>query len=164
MDTNNTFTITDDKSADWAVRCILEEETERDRLIALAEQQIKDLNDKIEHYKSACENQTAYLKGCLSEYMSTVKPKETKTQKTYKLVSGTLVYKKPSTKIIHDDVRLIEALAGTEYVETKQSLKWGEYKKSLTIDGDKVIDTTTGEIIDACTVEDVPGTFTIKEA
>lgn len=156
------FKIENDKTADWAITQIHEAETERDRLIALAEAQIEDLNNKIEELKTKCDNDTKYLRSCLAMYFETVPSKETKTQKSYKLLSGTLVFKKPSVKIVHDDEKLIEFLDGTEFVETKKSLKWGEYKKILTISDNEVIDSETGEIVEACTVEDVPASFTIK--
>ena len=157
-----TFKIDNDKTADWAITQIHEAENERDRLITLAEEQITDLKDRIEELKTKCDNDTAYLRSCLEMYFNTVPTKETKTQKTYKLLSGTLVFKKPSVKINHDDEKLLDFLDGTEFVEIKKSLKWGEYKKLLTISGDDVIDSETGEIVEACTVEDVPASFTIK--
>lgn len=156
------FKIENDKAADWAISQIHEAESERDRLITLAQDQITDLEDRIEELTAKCDRDTAYLKSLLAEYFETVKSKETKTQKTYKLLSGTLVFKKPSTKIIHDDEKLIAMLDGTEYVETKKSLKWGEYKKNLGIEGDNVIDLETGEIINGCTIEEVPASFNIK--
>lgn len=156
------FVIEDDKAADWALQAIAEHEKERDRLISLANDQINDLEMKIEEITRKCDNDTGYLKSCLYDYFTTVKTKETKTQKSYKLLSGTLVFKKPSVKINHNDEKLIAALDGTEYVETKKSLKWGEYKKNLGIEGDVVIDLDTGEVIEACTVEEVPGSFGVK--
>jgi phage host-nuclease inhibitor protein Gam len=164
MNMEENFKIENDKSADWAIKQIHEAENERDRLIALANDQIADLKDHIEELVTKCDHDTAYLKSLLAEYFETVKSKETKTQKTYKLLSGTLVFKKPSIKINHNDDKLIEALDGTEFVEIKKSLKWGEYKKNLIIDIDdnNVIDTTTGEVIEGCSVEDVPASFTIK--
>lgn len=159
---NEQFGITNDNLADWAVRKIKEEEAERDRLITIAKAQISDLEAQIQDLTEKCDNKTAFLKSKLSQYFSTVPHKETKTQESYKLLSGTLVYKKPSQKIIHKDDDLIKTLDGTEYVEVKRSLKWGEYKKNLNIVDGQVIDTSTGEIVDACTVEDVPASFDIK--
>ena len=156
------FKIENDKAADWAISQIHEAENERDRLITLAQDQIADLEDRIEELTAKCDRDTAYLKSLLAEYFETVKSKETKTQKTYKLLSGTLVFKKPSIKINHNDDKLIKALDGTEFVEIKKSLKWGEYKKNLIISDNDVIDATTGEVIKGCTVEDVPASFTIK--
>lgn len=157
-----TFKIENDKSADWAIRQIHEAESERDRLIALAQDQITDLEDRIEELAAKCDRDTAYLKSLLAEYFETVKSKETKTQKSYKLLSGTLVFKKPSTKINHNDEKLLEYLDGTKFVEIKKSLRWGEYKKNLTIIDNNVIDSETGEIVEGCSVEDVPASFTVK--
>ena len=156
------FKIDNDKKADWAITQIKEAESERDRLIALAEEQIADLTNRIEEIKTKCDSDTAYLKSLLAMYFETVPSKETKTQKSYKLLSGTLVLKKPSVKINHDDDKLLEFLDGTEFVETKKSLKWGEYKKVLTISGEDVIDSETGEIVEACSIEEVPASFNIK--
>lgn len=156
------FKIDNDKKADWAIAQIHEAEAERDRLIALAEDQIKDLTDRIAELKTKCSNDTGYLRSLLAEYFITVPHKKTKTQETYKLLSGTLVYKKPTVKINHDDEELLKYLEGTEYVEIKKSLKWGEYKKNLVISDGEVIDGTTGELIKACSIEDVPASFDIK--
>ena len=156
------FKITTDKTADWALSKIHEAEIERNRLVSLAEEQIEDLKSRIEEINNKCHNDTAYLKSLLAEYFQTVPHKETKTQETYKLLSGSLVFKKPSQKIIHDDNALIAALDGTEFVEIKKSLKWGEYKKNLVISDGEVIDGTTGEVVKACNVEDVPASFDVK--
>lgn len=156
------FTIENDKSADWAIKTIAEAEAERDRLIDLANEQINELKERIEELKERCDRDTAYLKSCLYEYFVKVPHKTTKTQETYKLLSGSLVFKKPSQKINHDDEKLIKDLDGTEFVETKKSLKWGEYRKTLTISYGEVISSETGEVIEACSVEDVPGSFDIK--
>ena len=158
-----TFKIKNDKTADWAIKQIHEAEDERDRLIALAEEQINELKERIEAIEKGYENDTAYLKSCLFEYFGTVPHKESKTQLSYKLLTGSLVLKKASLKIVHDDDKLIEALDGTEYVETKKSLKWGEYKKNLAITDDcTVVDTSTGEVIEACAVEETPASFDVK--
>ena len=160
---NESFSINNDNLADWAIRKIKEEEAERDRLIEIAENQIADLNQQISQLKEHCDNKTKFLKGHLQVYFSTVPHKETKTQETYKLLSGSLVFKKPSFKISHNDDQLIALLDGSEFVETKKSLRWGEYKKTLDITNENnVIDKTTGEIIEACSVEDVPASFDIK--
>ena len=164
---NNEFKIDNDKTADWAVTQIQEAEAERDRLIALAESQIDDLNNKIEELKTKCDNDTKFLKSCLAMYFETVPSKETKTQKSYKLLSGTLIFKKPTEKIVHNDDALLEYLEkneGDDYIKVKKSVDWAEFKKTLTIHNGEVIDSELGEVIpnDVCAVEDVPASFTIK--
>lgn len=162
------FKIRDDKAADWAITQIHEAEDERDRLINLAEEQIKDLTNRIEEIKTKCDNDTSFLRSCLAEYFQTIKPKETKTQQTYKLISGTLVLKKPSVKIIHNDDALLSYLKnndGSEFIKIKESVDWTEFKKQLTISDDgTVIDTGLGVALsnEICAVEDVPASFNIK--
>ena len=53
-----TFRIENDKTADWAITQIHEAENERDRLITLAEEQIKDLfeNDKPDRHGIGVKN------------------------------------------------------------------------------------------------------------
>ena len=162
------FKIRDDKTADWAIAQIHEAENERDRLIDLAQQQIADLTDRIEELKTKCDNDTSYLKACLAEYFQMVPSKETKTQKSYKLLSGTLIFKKPSTKITHDDDALLNYLEnndGNDFIKIKKSVDWAEFKKQLIIsDNGEVVDTGLGVILSnkICAVEDVPASFNIK--
>ena len=84
-------------------------------------------------------------------YFETVPSKETKTQKSYKLLAGTLVFKKPTTKIVHNDDKLLEYLEendGKDYIKLKKSIDWAEFKKTLTVsDTGEVVDTELGTII-----------------
>lgn len=162
------FKIDNDKTADWAITQIHEAENERDRLIKLAQDQINDLTAKIQELTDKCDNSTAYLKSCLIEYFQTIEPKETKTQKSYKLLSGTLVFKKPSTKIVHDDEKLLEYLEnndGNDFIKIKKSVDWAEFKKQLKVSDDgEIIDTGLGVVLtnDVCAIEEVPASFNIK--
>lgn len=162
------FKIDNDKTADWAITQIHEAENERDRLIKLAQDQINDLTAKIQELTDKCDNNTAYLKSCLIEYFQTIEPKETKTQKSYKLLSGTLVFKKPSTKIVHNDEKLLEYLEnndGNDFIKIKKSVDWAEFKKQLTVSDDgNVVDTELGIVIpnEICAIEEVPASFNIK--
>jgi phage host-nuclease inhibitor protein Gam len=158
------FKIDNDRKADWAVERIKECEDEKNRLIALANEKIEELKIQIENAENKFTNETAFLRSLLAEYFETVKTKETKTQKTYALLSGKLVFKKPAQKIVHDDEKLTEWLADTEFIKIKKSVDWAAYKKKLTISGNDVIDTETGEIVEACSVEETPGSFEIKFA
>jgi phage host-nuclease inhibitor protein Gam len=163
-----TFKIENDKAADWAITQIQEAESERDRLITLAQDQITDLEDRIKELAAKCDRDTAYLKSLLAEYFETVKSKETKTQKTYKLLSGTLVFKKESTKIEHNDEELLKYLEeneGKDYIKIKKSVDWAEFKKNLTIsETGEIIDSEIGTIVpvEACKIVDVPASFNIK--
>lgn len=160
---NEAFYIDTDMKADWALRTIKGEYDEVDRLIALAKSRIEELEEEIEKLNLRKEQKTGYLKMKLNEYFGTVKKKETKTQLSYKLLSGDLVMKKPTQKIVHDDAKLIERYKDyPDVVEYTPKLKWAELKKDLTIQDGKVIDTVTGEVLTECQVEEVPQSFNIK--
>ena len=165
---NESFSITDDKLADWALRTIREDEAERDRLISIAESQIDDLKQQVEELKTKYEKKSGFLKACLAQYMGRVPHKETKTQETYQLLSGKLVIKKASQKmVVPDDSRLVEYLNKEGYkdhIKTKYSPDWAEFKKMLKIQDGDVINTETGEVVnpDIIRIEDVPASFDIK--
>ena len=98
--------------------------------------------------------------------MDTVKAKETKTQKSYKLPSGTLKvkYQKPEYK--RDDAKLTEFLKNNyiSYVETVYKPKWADFKKAtnfITKDGKAIIE-DTGEVIDGVEVIEREPTFEVE--
>lgn len=159
------FHVTDDDSADWAVQKIKEDLFERDRLIGIAKNKIERLEDEICEITNEYDRKTSFLKSCLFDYFTTVKHKETKTQESYKLLSGSLVMKKASSKIVKDDDILVEYFTDndmTDFIKVTKSPKWAEYKKRLEINGENVIDTETGEIVDALCVEQSLPKFDVK--
>lgn len=159
------FLIDDDHKADWALRKIAEERKEADRIKAIAEQQIEELQMKIKHAEEVAERKTVFLKGCLAEYFQKVPHKATKTQESYKLLSGSLVFKLPKQNMVKDDEKLIEYFRSNgmeEFIKTKESPEWGEFKKQLQIIDRNVVDTATGDVIDAVKVEESAGIFDVK--
>lgn len=162
---DESFKITNDGAADWAIRTIADEYTERDRLIKIARDRIEELEQDIATINIQYENKTKYLKSCLNEYFQTVKHKETKTQESYKLLSGSLVLKKESQKIIKNDEELVNYLEKEgldEFVKISKSPDWAGFKKLVKIIDNNVVDSETGEIVPALKVEDVPASFDIK--
>ena len=166
MDNEKTFVIETDHTADWAVKSIRETERERDRLISIAQCQIDDLNAQIEDIKTKYNKKTAFLKSCLYDYMEKVPHKKTKTQESYQLLSGKLVLVKETQKLVPGD-KLVDYLKNNEmsnFVKVKESVDWANVKKLLVIKDGVVINSTTGEIVDADIVklEDVPASFNVK--
>ena len=101
------FRITDDRCADWAIRKIADERSEYDRLKALADEQIAAINEKVAAARKRMENGTSYLTSCLADFFATVPHKETKTTEKYRLLSGTLTFKKGTTKTKLDETKLV---------------------------------------------------------
>lgn len=126
------YTIKDDASADWAIKIIKKEEATAERLVATIEQEISMLKTKAQRIK---ENATCgFLKKILCDYYETLPAeakKLSKTQISYKLPSGSLVFKPESEDIIRDEEAIITALAQndkTEFIKTKLSLDWAALK------------------------------------
>ena len=160
------FIINSDVLAEWGLKKIKEEQAEHDRLVELAQAEIKSLTDKIAALDQTFESRTGFLKSKLYEYFQTVEHKSTKTQESYKLLSGSLVWKKPTVKLKRpDDDRLVEimkSVGADEFVEVIQKPKWSEFKKSLTVMGDNVVD-QYGSVVDGLEFEEEPGKFDVSK-
>lgn len=159
------FSIKDDKTADWAVKKIAEERAELERLKTLAEEQMQEIKDKVKYTEELTERKTSFLKSCLAQYFETVPHKETKTQSTYKLLSGQLVFKKPKQKLVKSDDDLIAYFKKnnmTEFVKIKEEPAWVEFKKNLEIVDDVVVNTMTGEVVEVVKIEEDAGSFEVK--
>lgn len=133
------FRITDDRCADWAIRKIADE-------------------------RKRMENGTSYLTSCLADFFATVPHKETKTTEKYRLLSGTLTFKKGTTKTKLDETKLVPWLKANGYgelVKVEESTRWADLKKLLSYTGDIATLTETGEIVEGVTVYETPGIFTV---
>jgi hypothetical protein len=126
----------------------------------------EELNKKAEELSDHLESETGYLKSLLFKYFETVEKKETKTQQSYKLLSGSLVFKKPQIKIVKpEETKLVEFMENNGYeklVETKKSAKWADFKKEIEIKDGQVILDDTGEVLDWIVTEEDPGRFEVK--
>lgn len=163
---NETFVVDSDGKAEYCLKKIKKAQAEHDRLVELAMGEINELENKIEELDKHLENETGYFKTLLYRYFETVEKKETKTQQSYKLLSGSLVFKKPAVKIVKPDddvlVKYLEA-SQPELVKTVKCPAWGDLKKNLTINEDgTVTDMSTGEVLDFVSTEETEGSFDIK--
>ena len=155
--------IDNDVSAEWALSKIREEKAEAQRLINVCESQILFYETEAEKAKDSLEQKTGYLKTLLLDYFGRVPHKKTKTQESYKLPSGTLKLKFPGPKYERDDTKLVRWLKDrqmTDFVEVKESPKWGELKKVTKTAGDKVV-SEDGEVIEGVTAVERAPEFTV---
>lgn len=143
---------------------ITDERSEYDRLKALADEQIAAINEKVAAARKRMENGTSYLTSCLADFFATVPHKETKTTEKYRLLSGTLTFKKGTTKTKLDETKLVPWLKANGYgelVKVEESTRWADLKKLLSYTGDIATLTETGEIVEGVTVYETPGIFTV---
>lgn len=166
IETPESFTIDNDKTANWAIKKIKEEQEEHDRLQALIDDERQELQEKQAEIDKRLEAKTGYLKSLLYLYFEKVPHKETKTQASYKLLDGSLVFKKPSITLVRpDDEKLIAYMENSgreDLIETKKTAKWGEFKKTLTIADDGQIISEDGDVLDFITTEEKAGEFNVK--
>lgn len=114
---------------------------------------IKNLKDKIKQTKSFYENQIKYeefksdnLKNALLAYYE--KQKMANPKAKIKSPFGNFVSHKEKLDFELDEDKLIKKYNGTGLVKTTSTLYKGDLKKRLSVIGDKVIDTETGEVVD----------------
>jgi hypothetical protein len=160
------FCVDDDKKADWAVETVLEAEAERDRLIALANAKIKEINDQKVLLAEKCANSTSYLRMLLRVYFDNVKPStSTKTQETYKLLSGKLVLKRQAPEFIRDEKAMVDwaESSAPDYIKIIKSVNWADLKKATVVDGETVVFTETGEVIQGVVAKDREDVFEVKK-
>lgn len=160
----STFTIESDETAEWALKKVLAAKREKERLTDLIKVERESLDRKQEEIDKRYEQETSYLLFLLGEYFKTVEHKETKTQESYQLLSGKLIYKKPTQKMEQDESALLDWCKANapEYIKTKQSVEWGQLKKLMQISGDKVVYGITGEIVTGVAVSENAGVFDVK--
>lgn len=159
------FTIDNDKLAEWALKKIREEKEEFERIKALAEEVIAEANFKIEQAKKRYEANSSFLTSKLAEYFERVPKKATKTQETYRLLSGTLVRRFATVKPTPDKEKLAQWLKTngyTDYIKTIEEPKWGEFKKLLNTEGNIPIIKDTGEIVEGVALVENPPEFKIR--
>jgi hypothetical protein len=158
------FTIDNDKTAEWALEKIREEKDEYERIQALADDAIAKAQHKADQAKKRYEANSSFLTSKLAQYFETVPKKATKTQETYRLLSGTLVRKLPSTKPTPDKEKLaawLKANGYANYIKTVEEPRWGDFKKLLNFDKVPTVK-ETGEIVEGITLEPKPGEFNVK--
>lgn len=144
------FVIDSDQKADWALQKLANEKAEYERIEKLAKLQIESIKEKLDKSKKTYDSSKKFFTDRLQEYFDTVDHKKTKTQESYKLLSGSLVKKFSKQKINHDDKALLNYLKSkelNEFIKVEESVKWSELKKTLEMRTQVYDDPETGEII-----------------
>lgn len=148
-DSAGAFEITDDLQADYALQQVLKNNAERDRLVKLALDMANDYQEKAQKVRESYGRKNEWHMMALQNYFNKVEKRETKTQKSYKLLSGKLVQKAQNPLYAYDSAGLIEwAKANApQFIKEKttQSLDWAELKKALTVVDSIAYYTETGE-------------------
>ncbi|WP_291636657.1 host-nuclease inhibitor Gam family protein [Clostridium sp.] len=155
--------------ADELITSIKDFQTEKERFQTIANGKIENIQSTLEIQTNHIDNEIQFEKDQLRAFFNTVKSKETKTQRSYAMLSGKLIYKKASQKIKHDAEKLETYLSNNadEYLKEviTNKIDWAEFKKNLVIDNGMIINTHTGQILDAVcglSLEETKESFDIK--
>ena len=161
---NEEFTITDAKTADWAISKIAEERKRKDFFIECAKAEIDKLKQQIDDAERKCENATSYLSGKLGQFLELeeVPKSKAKTQWSVKLPAGKIVKKLATTEIVMADGGAVTNNKSKEdflnevreidkkFIKTKEEVDWSALKKCLTTDEDGgVMVADTGEYVES---------------
>lgn len=158
-----------DLEADNMLSQIFEQQSEKLKFQMIANGKIKQIEEALKTKSESIDKEVQFMKDQLQAFFLTCNKKATKTQETYSLLSGKLVMKLPTKKIVHDDVKLESYLfqhAGNFLKETTVTkIDWAGFKKELAISNGRIINETTGQVLDdmeGLSLEDVKASFDIK--
>lgn len=161
------FKIDSDILADWAIDKIKELESEYKRFELVGKEKISIIQANLDKEKQKMENDRSFFESKLREYFEGVEKKETKTQYSYKLPSGNLKMRKGKLDFAHDkDKLLVYAKKNNlkDLIKTSESFTWSEFKKKLDIQGNKIINVETGEVlkIEGLGIKEKPSEFKVE--
>lgn len=151
------FVIDTDAKAEWALQKIKEARADRDTWVAW-------YKAKIDEIKEQTDFDTMNLERLLKEYFASVPHKKTKTQESYKLPGGKLVYKTQNPEFKHDDdavIKWAKANGFGQYVKVKEELEWQKLKDATEIFDGHIV-TEDGEIVPGVVVENREPKFVVE--
>ena len=152
------FEITNDRTADWAIRKIQAAERELDRMKAWYDRQL-------EAAKKERDDEVAYFTGLLMRYFAQVPAKDTKTMKKYALPSGEMVLNKAKDDFAVADPEALVSWCQSndpELVRVKTEPAWAAIKKRLVQSEAGIVDKETGVVVDGVELVNKPEEFKIR--
>lgn len=158
------FKVTDESSANWALRKIaqMEKQIEANNELAVAEE------EKIEAWRKSvndtAQNSIDFFQSYLAEYAMSLK-KENPKFKTLKLPNGQLSFRKQQPKWDLDDEKVLKTLKETgndDLIKVTEKPKIAEIKKAFKAHGTKAINPETGEVVEGITIVEQPEKFGVK--
>lgn len=135
------FVIRDDQAAEWCLRRIRDAEAEKARWEAFYE-------DRKRKALAAQDARIARLKHYLEQYFWTVPHQIARRSQSYRLPGGKLVIRSREPKYDAGDPALVAWLRKNkmdDFVEVRETAKWGELRKTLPKDGRGFLRTVTTE-------------------
>ncbi len=110
---------------------------------------VQEVTARVNEEKNKLQRAIDYNKSQLEVAFNNAEYKETKTQKKIQCISGDVVVKKAVQKIECDKDKLLTYVKEKKlnnFIEVKESVKWADFKKTLSITGDNIVD-SAGEVL-----------------
>jgi len=167
LEEREVFKVTNDEEAEWVIEKYNEEMLEKARYKESLQAKMEGLQEKLRKLENeereAKERRDSYL----IEYFESIDDKfkkKTKTQEKYRLPSGEIIKKYPNPEFKMDNNKLLKWIKANEldYVEVKETPKWGELKKVIKVINGQVV-TENGEIIEGVVVIEREPVMEFKE-
>ena len=163
---NQRFRIQDDNQADWALRKIARARQDMKEAEETAAMEIEKINRWLDGQRDESLRTERFFTALLQEYYE---PRfmTNPDKKTYKLPSGKVQRRTQQPQFDRDNEALLAWLKQrgmTDYVEVKETPKWGELKQQVQVVGEHVVikdGPLKGEIIDGVEVVHRPPTFRV---
>ena len=165
------FTVTDESSAEWAMEK-LEENT---KARALIEEQYQRMIARHEAWREDAlkelDESDAYFYGLLrpwaEEKLAGGKKKSVKLPSgTVGFRAGTGTYKFGEDKVTATNAELLAFVKNDDasFIKVEESVRWGDYKKTLTVMEDGRVVSASGQIIEGMTVTQGAPSFYVEVA
>ena len=161
---NESFKVTNDKKADWTLEKIKELEEEKERKKELAEERINPIKEWLADETRKIDDQIENFKCLLEEYANKLK-EEDEDLKTHSLPYGKLKFRKQRPKWDYDDEKLVKGVekAGLyDLIDVKKKVNKRDLKKQVEVAGNKIVNPSTGEIIEGVEIVERGEKFKIK--
>jgi len=163
---NQRFRIQDDNQADWALRKIARARQDMKEAEETAAMEIEKINRWLDGQRDESLRTELFFTVLLQEYYE---PRfmTNPDKKTYKLPSGKVQRRTQQPQFDRDNEALLAWLKQrgmTDYVEVKETPKWGELKQQVQVVGEHVVikdGPLKGEIIDGVEVVHRPPIFRV---
>ena len=163
------FEVTDESSAEWVLEKLAEKAAERQQV----EEQYQKMIARYEKWRAdsleKLDSDEAYFNQLLAPWAA--EQLEGTKKKSITLPSGRVGFRAGSKafmlngeKVASANPGLLEFVKGADssFIETKESVKWGEYKKTLKVIDDGQVITADGEIVPDMVVEVGPARFYVE--
>lgn len=155
------FSVTDIRSAEWCLKRIAWHQKHKADALAFVEAEKAKLDEYLAKVNLEEDGSIEYFKELLKPFA--MEQLQGSRKKTLNLPSGSLSFKKQAPEFVKNDEELLAFAKESvpEFVKIKESVDWGEMKKTCQIDNNRLV-TADGEIVRGVTVNERDDTFTVK--